>query len=61
MRRSALEEHLKQNGCYLVRKGRRASWWANAITGQRSSVPNRSQIKEALVKKICGDLGIELP
>ncbi|MGV3533685.1 MAG: type II toxin-antitoxin system HicA family toxin [Chthoniobacteraceae bacterium] len=61
MKRRAFVQHLQENGCYLVREGGSHSWWGNASTKRRSSVPRHSEINDILVRKICKDLEIRPP
>jgi mRNA interferase HicA len=61
MKRHKLDRWLGQHGCHLVREGARHSWFENAANGRRSAVPRHSEIKDELVRKICGDLGIPAP
>ncbi|MEX0939065.1 MAG: type II toxin-antitoxin system HicA family toxin [Pirellulales bacterium] len=61
MKRHALIRHLQQNGCLLVREGRRHSWWGNPTNNRRSAVPRHSEIPDPLARKICRDLSIPVP
>ncbi|HEY7327003.1 MAG TPA: type II toxin-antitoxin system HicA family toxin [Gemmataceae bacterium] len=61
MKRHELLEHLRRNGCILIREGRRHSWWGNPANNRRSAVPRHSEIPDQLVRKICRDLGIPTP
>lgn len=61
MKRGDVLRHLKQHGCYLVREGANHSWFGNAKTGRRSSVPRHNEIDDQLVRKICRDLDIPKP
>ena len=58
MKRRILTQHLRQQGCSLLRQGRNHEWWVNTRTGERSAVPRHSEVKDLLAKKICGDLGV---
>ncbi|MBN1253763.1 MAG: type II toxin-antitoxin system HicA family toxin [Deltaproteobacteria bacterium] len=60
MKRRELLNHLKINGCELLREGGRHSWWWNPALNKRSSVPRHKEIQDTLAKKICKDLGIPL-
>ena len=53
--------HLRDNGCDLLREGRRHSIWFNPATSQQTSVPRHTEINEYMAKKICRDLGIPRP
>ncbi|MBW1847222.1 MAG: type II toxin-antitoxin system HicA family toxin [Deltaproteobacteria bacterium] len=59
MKRRDLINHLKLNGCELLREGSRHSWWQNPEQNKRSSVPRHTEVKNNLAKKICKDLGIQ--
>ena len=61
MKRRALEKHLRQHGCVLVREGARHSVYHNPANGRTSTVPRHSEIVDELARKICRDLGIPLP
>ena len=61
MKRAALIKHLKTHGCRLLREGARHSWWVNVVEGQRTAVPRHREIGEALVRKLCRDLGVPPP
>lgn len=61
MKRRKLIDHLARHGCILEREGARHSIFRNKISGKRSSVPRHNEIKNALVRKICKDLGIPSP
>lgn len=61
MKRRRLLQHLRAQGCELLREGGRHSWWINPRLNRRSAVPRHSEVNDLLVKKICKDLGIEPP
>ena len=42
----------------MIREGSKHSLYKNTITGELSTVPRHSDIKENLCRKICKDLGI---
>jgi mRNA interferase HicA len=58
MKRVDLLKHLREHGCEQIREGGNHSWWANASLNRRSSVPRHTEIREALARKICRDLGV---
>ena len=60
MNRSALERHLRQHGCGLVRNGRHAIW-ENHETGKRAPIPRHRTVKRGLARAICRQLGVPLP
>jgi mRNA interferase HicA len=61
MKRRAFERWLINHGCSLLREGARHSWYINPVLNRRSSVPRHAEINDALIRKICSDLGIERP
>ncbi len=61
MKRRAFISHLSSSDCELVREGGNHSWWRNRNTNRRSAVPRHAEVNDLLVKKICKDLGIEIP
>jgi mRNA interferase HicA len=61
VKRQKFISHLRQNGCVLVREGRRHSWWGNPANNRRSAVPRHTEIPDPLCRKICRDLGISEP
>jgi mRNA interferase HicA len=58
VKRHEFLEHLRRQGCTLIREGRRHSWWGNPANGRRSAVPRHTEIPDPLCRKICLDLGI---
>lgn len=58
MKRRELLDHLRNQGCVLVREGSRHSWWLNPAQNRRSSVPRHNEVSDQLARKICRDLGI---
>jgi len=61
MRRRDLLAHLRTNGCELMREGAKHSVYWNPANRRTSTVPRHTEIGEALVSKICRDLGIPSP
>jgi mRNA interferase HicA len=61
MKRRDLVRHLLQSGCGLLREGERQSWWINARQSARTSVPRHTEIADRLARKICMDLGVDVP
>lgn len=61
MKRRDLIRHLEQNGCKLLREGRRHTVYYNPLNRKTSTVPRHSEIVNVLAKKICKDLEISLP
>ena len=51
-------KYLEKNNCLLAREGSKHSLYKNMNTGELSSVPRHSDIKENLCRKICKDLSI---
>ncbi|MBN2395366.1 MAG: type II toxin-antitoxin system HicA family toxin [Candidatus Atribacteria bacterium] len=58
MKRNKLIKYLQQNNCHLVREGGRHSLYKNMSSGEMSTVPRHSDIKENLCRKIFKDLNI---
>ncbi|WP_145288055.1 type II toxin-antitoxin system HicA family toxin [Pirellulimonas nuda] len=61
MKRRDLIRHLVSQRCELLREGGRHSWWRNAASNRRTSVPRHREIDEHLARKICRDLGVAEP
>ena len=61
MKRKDLEKHLHKHGCHLLREGGRHSVYHNTENGQTSTVPRHTEIFTPLARKICKDLGIQMP
>ena len=61
MKRKDLIKHLLKNGCIFLREGARHSVFFNPLLKKSSTVPRHKEIDNFLAKKICRDLGIELP
>ncbi len=61
MKRTALEHHLRQHGCFLLREGGRHSVYVNPANNHLSAVPRHTEIADVLARKICRDLGIPEP
>ncbi len=58
MKRRELLRRLGEQGCVLLREGRRHSWWHNPQLNRRSAVPRHNEINDHLARKICKDLGV---
>jgi len=56
MKRTQLVKHLKSNGAYLLREGKRHSIYQKG--GLKTQVPRHSEIVDELARKICQDLDI---
>jgi predicted RNA binding protein YcfA (HicA-like mRNA interferase family) len=61
MKRKDLIKHLNENGCVFIREGARHSVFFNPSMKKLSTVPRHSEINGFLSKKICRDLGIDIP
>jgi mRNA interferase HicA len=61
VKRRELVEHLRSQGCRLLREGGRHSWWHNPDQNRRSAVPRHREVHDILAKKICKDLGVDPP
>ncbi|MEW6299736.1 MAG: type II toxin-antitoxin system HicA family toxin [Thermodesulfobacteriota bacterium] len=57
MKRGDLLRYLRAQGCELLRKGGRHSWWHNPTLNNRSSVPRHTEIDNNLARKTCKHLG----
>ncbi len=61
MKRRALEQHLREHGCQLVRHGAKHDVWVNPANGHDTTVPRHREIKSGVVRSICKRLEIPLP
>ncbi len=61
MKRTGLVRHLQNNGCELLREGKKHSIFINLRKKKSSTVPRHTEINELLVKKICKDREIPAP
>ena len=61
MKRKKLIKHLENNGCEFLREGGNHTVFVNRRKRKVSTVPRHNEIDEYLCKKICKDLGIEMP
>ncbi|MEK9134972.1 MAG: type II toxin-antitoxin system HicA family toxin [Patescibacteria group bacterium] len=61
MKRNDLIKHLLRNNCIFIREGAKHSVFFNTLARRSSTVPRHNDINNFLAKKICQDLGIELP
>ena len=53
--------HLRKAGCELDREGGNHSIYRQKASGAKSAVPRHGEIGPGMVRKICGELGIERP
>jgi mRNA interferase HicA len=53
--------HLEDNGCQLLREGKKHSIYNNPSNSRVSTVPRHNEILIFLVVKICKDLDIPSP
>jgi predicted RNA binding protein YcfA (HicA-like mRNA interferase family) len=62
MKYSELERKLKKEGCYLVREGKKHSWWFSPITGNefQTSHHKNEEVKYGTLKQIGKDSGVKL-
>ena len=58
MKRRILLKHLRQNGCELLREGKKHSVYWNPSNRRISTVPRHTEISDKLARKICKDLGV---
>lgn len=61
MKRTDLIRHLIKYGCVFIREGGRHSVYINPALKRSSTVPRHREVNNFLSKKICKDLGVELP
>jgi predicted RNA binding protein YcfA (HicA-like mRNA interferase family) len=61
MKRRQLINHLKANGCRLLREGSKHSIYFEIASGKTTAVPRHAEIDNLLARKICRDLGIPEP
>ncbi len=61
MKRREFIKHLIQSGCVLIREGGKYSIFQNPITQKEIPVTRHNEIADFTAKKICKELGIELP
>ena len=61
MKRRALLNYLKAQGCEFLREGSRHTVYINRAAGKGSTVPRHTEIPNNLARKICRDLGIPPP
>lgn len=61
MKRKDFLRHLRDEGCQLLREGKRHSIYWNPTAGKTSSVPRHTEVNDFLARKICRDLGIAGP
>ncbi len=61
MKRRALLQHLKKNGCEFFREGKKHTIYINRQTGRSSAVPRHTEIVDNMARKICKDLGVPGP
>lgn len=61
MKRSELLRHLSDNGCEVLREGKRHTHVTNPKNGAISSVPRHNDLKRETARSVCKDLGIPLP
>ncbi|MEM1353782.1 MAG: type II toxin-antitoxin system HicA family toxin [Planctomycetota bacterium] len=58
MKRRDLEKHLKKHGCYPHREGKEHQVWVNPETGQKAPMSRQRELKTAMGKAICKQLGV---
>ena len=62
MKRRALEKHLKNNGCYMLREGRKHSIFINPKEHRTyAEIPRHNEVKKGTVLLICKSLKIPKP
>ncbi|MGK7397630.1 MAG: type II toxin-antitoxin system HicA family toxin [Candidatus Cyclobacteriaceae bacterium M3_2C_046] len=58
MKRNALLKHLKRNGCFLLREGKKHSIFINPANGKEAPVPRHTEIKNIIGMAVCKELEI---
>jgi mRNA interferase HicA len=61
VKRRDLERHLRQQGCRLDREGANHSWWAAPGGRPRAAIPRHRELRPAVVRAICKQLGVPEP
>jgi len=61
MKRRALLTNLREQGCVLLREGKRHGVYWNPANRRTSTLPRHTEVSERLIQKICKDLGIPTP
>jgi predicted RNA binding protein YcfA (HicA-like mRNA interferase family) len=61
MKRRELLRHLLASGCVVLREGGRHAILHNPKTNATSSLPRHGEINDFLARKICCDLGVDIP
>ena len=61
MKRRDLIRHIEKEGCEFLREGGQHTVYVNRKENKVSTIPRHREIDENLSKKICRDLGINLP
>ena len=61
MKRRYLLNHLRQQGCQLLREGGEHSIWENPANGRRTAIPRHREINDFTVAGICRQLGVPFP
>ena len=61
MKRKDLIRHLTEEGCVLIREGGKYSVFSNPKTSKEIPVTRHNEIADFAVRKICKELGIEMP
>ncbi|MEK7535733.1 MAG: type II toxin-antitoxin system HicA family toxin [Patescibacteria group bacterium] len=59
MKRVDLLRYLNEQGCLMIREGKKHSVLINPNTERTSTVPRHNEVDSFLAKKICKDLGIK--
>lgn len=61
MNRREFEEHLRANGCGLLRHGARHDIWTNPVSRAKAGVPRHRLIRNVLARANCKQLGVAPP
>lgn len=59
MKRRDLERHLRQHGARFDRHGAKHDWWIS--DDGRATIPRHNEIKPAVARAICAQLGVAAP
>jgi mRNA interferase HicA len=61
VKRAALERHLRDQGCRILREGAKHTIWASQAGDLRVSVPRHREIPVGTARAICRQLAIAPP
>jgi mRNA interferase HicA len=61
MKRKALEQHLREHDCWVVREGGNHTLWQSKSALRPEPVGRHQEVAKFLVRKICRNLGVPAP